>query len=259
MDHPSRCTSYLPAAVALLALASTGCAARAAKPADRPVRALLITGGCCHDYTLQANALTEGTKRLGAIEWTVVNEGGTGTKAQLPLYDDPSWAKPYDVVVHNECFADTTEPGYIRKITAGHKAGVPAVVVHCAMHTYRAAEVDDWRELLGVTSRRHDHQAEYPVTLLAAGHPAFKGFPASWTTPKDELYILEKVWPGATPLATSKSEKDGSTHAVAWTHDYHGTRVFGTTLGHSTGTWQDPVFVTMVSRAVFWAAGRDLP
>jgi uncharacterized protein len=225
--------------------------------AAKPIRALLVTGGCCHDYDLQTKALTEGSKKLASITWTVVNEGGKTTKAQIPLYDNPAWAKPYDVVVHNECFANTDEPDYIRKITAAHKAGTPAVVIHCAMHTYRAATIDDWREFLGVTSKRHDHQSNYPVRVLAKSHPALRGFPESWVTPKDELYIIDKVWPKATVLATSKSEKDGLDHPVIWTNDYHGTRVFGTTYGHSNETWQDPVFINLVTRGMLWAAGRD--
>ncbi len=222
----------------------------------KPVRALLITGGCCHDYDLQAKAYTEGSRKFANIVWTVVNEGGKGTSAQIPLYDNPQWAKPYDVVVHNECFANTTDETYIRKITAAHQAGKPAVVIHCAMHTYRAATIDDWREFLGVTSRKHDHQSEYPVTVLNPKHPVFAGFPAKWTTPKDELYIIEKLWPTATSLATSKSEKDGSVQPVIWTNNYHGTRVFGTTYGHSNATWQDPVFIELITRGLLWAAGR---
>jgi type 1 glutamine amidotransferase len=228
----------------------------AAAPA-KPIRALLITGGCCHDYELQAKAYVEGSKKITAIDWTVVNEGGKGTSAQIPFYDNPDWAKPYDVVVHNECFANTTDETYIRKITAAHKAGKPAVVIHCAMHTYRAATIDDWREFLGVTSRKHDHQSEYPVTVLDPKHPVFVGFPAKWKTPKDELYIIEKLWPGAKALATSKSEKDGSVQPVIWTHSYHGTRVFGTTYGHSNATWQDPVFIQLITRGLMWAAGRE--
>ena len=46
----------------------------------------------------------------------------------------------------------SSDPAYIRKITAAHKGGVPAMVIHCSMHSYRAAEVDDWREFLGVTA-----------------------------------------------------------------------------------------------------------
>ncbi len=224
--------------------------------AAAPIRALLVTGGCCHDYDLQKTALLDGSKPVADIVWTVVNEGGKTTRAQIPLYDNPDWAKPYDVVVHNECFADTDDPVYIRKITAAHKAGKPAVVIHCAMHSYRAAKIDDWREFLGVTSRRHDHQSNYPVKVVAPDHPALRGFPATWTTPKDELYIIEKLWPTAKVLATSVSEKDGSVQPVIWVNNYHGTRVFGTTYGHSNATWQDPIFVTLIARGVVWAAGR---
>ncbi len=243
-------------ALILLAFPALLVAADKSAPSPKPVRALLITGGCCHDYELQAKALTEGANKIAAITWTIVNEGGKTTQAQIPFYENPDWAAPYDVVVHNECFANTVEPDYIRKITGAHKAGKPAVVIHCAMHTYRAATIDDWREFLGVTSRRHDHQSNYPVTVVAKSHPALAGFPANWTTPKDELYIIEKLWPTATVLATSKSEKDGSIHPVIWTNNYHGARVFGTTYGHSNETWQDPVFVTLVARGMLWAAGR---
>lgn len=222
-----------------------------------PVRALLITGGCCHDYPLQTRLLTEAAKAHGPIEWTVVNEGGNGTRAMIPLYDKPDWAKPYDVVVHNECFADTDSADYVRKITAAHKAGKPAVVIHCAMHTYRAATFDDWREFLGVTSRRHDHQSEYPVRRIVADHPTMRGFPEKWTSPRDELYIIEKLWPTAKALAMSTSERDGTEHPVIWVNNYHGTRVFGTTFGHSNATWHDPVFVAVVTRGIFWAAGRE--
>ncbi len=241
----------------LLALLLPFAATLSAATPPAPVRALLITGGCCHDYELQAKAFIEGAKKFGAIEWTVVNEGGKTTRAQIPLYDNPDWAKPYDVVVHNECFADTKDLAYVRKITAAHKAGKPAVVIHCAMHTYRAMAEDDWREFLGVTSRRHDHQSNYAVKVLAANHPALRNFPADWKTPMDELYVIDKIWPNTKALATSKSEKDGNNYPVIWTNDYHGARVFGTTYGHSNATWQDPVFIELVSRGLLWASGRE--
>ncbi|MBL9199544.1 MAG: hypothetical protein JNL39_03515, partial [Opitutaceae bacterium] len=40
--------------------------------AAAPIRALLITGGCCHDYDLQSKAYIEGSKKFAAIAWTVV-------------------------------------------------------------------------------------------------------------------------------------------------------------------------------------------
>ncbi|PAW80272.1 MAG: hypothetical protein B9S33_18705 [Pedosphaera sp. Tous-C6FEB] len=239
----------------VLILVAGGWVSSAAE-AVKPLRVLLITGGCCHNYAFQTAALKEGVAKQVSAEWTVVMEGGTGTEAMIPLYDRPDWAKGYDVVVHNECFANTKDPVYIRKITAAHHAGAPAVVIHCAMHTYRAAEVDDWREFLGVTSRRHDHQSNYPVKKVEAKHPALQGLPDNWVTPKDELYIIEKLWPNAKVLATSRSEKDGKDHPVIWTNQYGKARVFGTTYGHSDDTFRDPVFLHYVTRGMLWAAGR---
>lgn len=223
---------------------------------EKPLKALLITGGCCHDYEFQSKALTLSSEAAANINWTVHNKGGKGTKAQIELYNDPSWAKAYDVVVHNECFAGTKDPAYIQKILAGHKDGTPAVVVHCAMHTYRAMETDDWRKFLGVTSKHHEHQSNYPVKIEKSDHPIMKKFPADWVTPKDELYIIEKTWPNTTVLATSKSEKSKKPQPVIWTNDYHGTRVFGTSYGHSNGTFGDQTFLDLLTNGILWSAGR---
>ena len=171
-------------------------------------------------------------------------------------YDNPDWAKSFDVVVHNECFADTTDTNYIRKIVSAHQAGVSAVVIHCAMHTYRATGPDLWREFLGVTSRRHDHQSRYEVKKIEPAHPIVQGIPDGWKTPMDELYVIEKLWPNAKALATSVSEQDGTTYPVIWINQYGKARVFGTTYGHSDDTFRDPVFLDYLSRGVLWAAGR---
>ena len=223
---------------------------------EKAIKALLITGGCCHNYIFQSKALTEGVNKSVNAEWTIVNEGGTGTQGMIDLYNDPNWSKKYDVVVHNECFANTVDPEYIRKITKAHHEGTPAIVIHCAMHTYRAAEIDDWREFLGVTSKRHDHQSEYPVKPVLKKHPIMKDFPETWTTPKDELYIIEKLWPKAKTLATSVSEKDGKEHPVFWINRYGKARVFGTTYGHSDATFEDPVFIKTIANGMLWATGN---
>ena len=239
-------------ALVLLFGCGTGQRTTALKPA---LKALLITGGCCHNYDFQLTQLTNAVARFARVDWTIVNEGGSGTRAEISLYSNPNWAKGYDVVVHNECFADTSSPDYIRGITSVHETGVPAVVIHCAMHTYRASGIDDWRRFLGVTSRRHDHQSQYAVRKVKPNHPIVRHLPNDWRTPKDELYVIEKVWPGATPLATAISEVDGRTYPVAWINEFGRSRVFGTTFGHSDDTFRDPVFLEMLSRGLVWAAG----
>ena len=218
---------------------------------------MLITGGCCHKYNFQTQQMINASASLKAnIEWTVINEGGTGTQAKIDLYNDPKWADGYDVVVHNECFANTADEEYIRKITKAHHEGANAVVIHCAMHSYRAAKIDDWREFLGVTSRRHDHQSRYPVKVIAGDHPIMEGFPKDYITPKDELYIVEKVWPNTKVLATSVSERSKEEQAVFWTNQYGKARVFGTTYGHSNATFSDKTFLATLIRGIQWSAGR---
>ena len=224
---------------------------------EKPIRILLVTGGCCHDYDFQTKQMLQATLDMKVkCEWTVINKGGKGTRAQIDLYNDPNWADGYDVVVHNECFANTKDADYIRKITTAHKNGANAVVIHCAMHTYRAAKIDDWREFLGVTSRRHDHQSRYPVKTVAVDHPIMKDVPVDYVSPKDELYIIENTGPETKVLATSKSEKDGKAHPVIWTNTYGKARVFGTTYGHSNETFSDKVFLSTIVRGIVWAAGR---
>lgn len=250
--------SLLSTALGLILLSGPSPVANADEKTKRnPLKVLLVTGGCCHDYDFQTKAMQLAARDAGIdVEWTVVQEGGTGTEAQIALYDRPDWAKGFDVVVHNECFANTADPEYVQKITSAHRGGVPAVVIHCAMHTYRAAKVDDWREFLGVTSRRHDHQSRYPVEVVQPDHPIMQQFPSDYVSPQDELYIIEKVWPKTTVLATSKSEKDGKEHAVFWTNDFDGARVFGTTYGHSVDTFSDPQFLQTLIRGIQWSAGR---
>ena len=239
--------------IAFLSTLIVGCS----KPSEySPVNALLITGGCCHDYDFQKQALTTGIAQHAPIEWTIVQEGGESKDFQSKLYNNPDWAREYDVVVHNECFAQTKDPAYISKIVDAHRQGVSAVVIHCAMHTYRDAEVDNWREFLGVTTRRHDHQSRYPVTVTAPNHPIMEDFPTDWVSPMDELYIIEKLWPNAKALATGTSEETKDPHPVFWTNEYGKARVFGTTFGHTNDTIADPQFQEIVSRGLLWAAGR---
>jgi type 1 glutamine amidotransferase len=241
----------------LITLLLATCQRIFAKDSKKPLRVLLITGGCCHNYPYQTQALKDGLAKLSNATWTVVNEGGKGTQATIGLYDNPKWAKQYDVVIHNECFADTKSPDYIKKITKAHYKGVPAVVIHCAMHTYRSAEIDDWRQFLGVTSVKHDHQSRYPVKKTEPTHPIMKDVPDNWITPnKEELYIIEKIWPNTKVLATSVSEVDKKSYPVVWTNKYGKAKVFGISYGHSDEVFADPVYINLVSKGILWAAGR---
>ena len=219
--------------------------------AEPRIRVLVVSGGPFHDYVLQSKLLMEALGKALPIDWTVIVEGAA-TNSRVALYNTPNWASGFDVVVHNECYADVADETFIRKITAPHRGGVPAIVIHCAMHSYRDAKVDDWREFLGVSTRRHTQQHRIAVKVIDAAHPTMQGWKSNWVTPTDELYVIDKLWPTARALATAVSPEDKTEYPLVWVNDYGGTRVFGTTLGHSNETWSDPVFQDLLVRGLKW-------
>ena len=222
------------------------------------VKALIVSGGCCHDYSGEAKVLMDAIGKALPVDWTLALQGGRGTTGSMPVYDSPDWAKGFDIVVHNECLANVDDPKYIRKITDAHRGGLPAMVIHCSMHSYRAATIDDWREFLGVTSRTHTAQHPISVKIVAKDHGSLKGFKADWVTPADELYVIEKLWPNATALATAVSPEDKKEYPLIWANEYAGkSRVFGTTIGHGDATWNDPVFQDLLTRGFKWALKRE--
>ncbi len=221
------------------------------------INALIVSGGCCHDYSGEAQVMMDAIGRVLPVDWTAVVQGGRGTRGSMPVYAADDWAKRFDIVIHNECLADVDDPNYIRRITNAHRNGPPAIVIHCAMHSYRAATVDDWREFLGVTSRRHTKPFNIPVTIAAADHSVMKGFKSDWVTPVDELYVIDRIWPNTKALATAISPEDKKEYPLVWVSEYGKARVFGTTLGHGSDTWADPVFQDLLTRGFKWAVNRE--
>ena len=93
-----------------------------------------------------------------------------------------------------------TNVDWVEHIAKAHlDSGVPAVVLHCAMHSYRFAPTDEWRKLLGVSSYRHQAFRRFEIVNIKPDHPVMKGFPASWQDYPDELYEIVKFWPNCVP------------------------------------------------------------
>lgn len=224
--------------------------------AVKPLRALLITGGGSHDYERQKTILSEGISARARVEWTIVHEKSTEKNHRVSVYEKPDWAKGYDVIVHNECFSQVTDKAFIENIIAAHRNGTAAVVLHCTMHTFRELPSDEWREFLGVTSRKHGPQQPLDVKNLAPNDPIMKDFPLAWKTGKEELYAIEKVWPETEVLAQAYALDNKRDHAVIWKHPYGKGRVFGTTIAHSNVTMSDPIYLDMLTRGLLWACGQ---
>lgn len=226
-------------------------------PLPKPIKALMITGGCCHEYATQKFILSRGISARANVEWTIVHQGGKSTDAKIPYYTNKDWHKGFDVVVHNECFANVEDKAFIENILKPHREGLPSIVVHCAMHSYRKNDPDKrWKAYLGVDSPGHGPHYAYKVDNIRPDHPAIRGFGSSWTTPKGELYHVREVYDTATPLAEA-TRKDGKTKDVCiWVNQYGKGKVFGTTIGHYKETMEQPEFLDMITRGLLWAVGK---
>jgi len=226
-----------------------------AADAPKPIKALLVTGGCCHDYQTQKNIIKEGLEARAHIEVTVVHEGGSTTNTKIPLYQDPNWADGYDIVLHNECFAAVKDPAWTARVLKPHQEGLPGVVIHCAMHCYRDG-TDQWFKFCGVTSHRHGARYPHAVYNYDATHPIMQGFGPAWTNPQGELYHIAKVWDTAHVLGASKEKNQGDEHVCIWTNQYGDAKVFGTTLGHHNETMEADTFLNMLTRGTLWACDK---
>ena len=261
-----------------LALATATIAPAGAEPAKAaaPVKILIVSGGCCHDYPQQRKLLEEGLKsRMTAQVSHDFHDPGPGEKATrpaLPIYGNPDYAKGFDVVIHNECAADEDSAAALDAVLAPHRAGKPAVNLHCAMHSYRSGAWKQpvragdanarWFEFTGIQSTGHGPQSPIRLAVAGNGHPIAAGF-VPYTTGRDELYNNLTTF-DVTPVLTgvqpeSRVEADrGKVYTVAWTHTYgpKRARVFSTTLAHNGAEIADPRYLDVVAKGVLWAVGR---
>ena len=260
---------------ALVAVVVCGAGSRAQAPApparqggpgggqfagQTPIDAMIITGGCCHDYTGQSKVLMDTLNAVMPINWTVVHGMAALPDGRLPLFDNSNWARGFEIVIHNECWANGDLPAQVvQNIT---NAAVPRMFFHCALHSYRVMTNDAWRELIGITSRRHT-RSHNVMLKWAENDPITAGLPP-FVTPIDELYVVEKVWPGTKAIATAVNAVDkgvqgpNEIYPVVWTHEYGGrARVFGTSLGHANETWSTNQFKELVTRGFRWALKKE--
>jgi len=223
----------------------------------KPIKALMITGGCCHEYDKQKFILSQGISARANVEWTIVHQGGSTTNTKIPYYQNKDWHKGFDVVLHNECFASVGDKAFVENILKPHRDGLPSLVVHCAMHSYRENGADKlWKPYLGVDTMRHGPHYAFRVDNVKPEHPVMSEFGKSWMTPKGELYHIEKVFENVTPLGTA-TRKDGKTKdVVIWVHQYGKGRVFGTTIGHHAETMEQPEYLDLVTRGLLWSVGK---
>jgi type 1 glutamine amidotransferase len=232
-----------------------------------PLNILIVNGGCCHDYAQQGTVLKSILyTHLGANVVLALSPSNK-TNARFEIYQKTDWAQGYDLIIHNECSADVTDRAYVKRILDAHLNGVPAINLHCAMHSYRwgnykkAVEPGDgnasWFEMVGIQSAGHGPHHPVSVSYLDANHPITKGL-ESWTTPVGELNNNIRIFENTKILAMGSQSayndkvKDA---AVLWTNLYGPlkTKIVSISIGHSSREMLTENFSDILIRSVLWA------
>jgi hypothetical protein len=251
----------------IMATASAMLAVAAAQsPEVAPLKILLLTGGCCHSYATQKEILKTGIEERIHATVDQIHVDDKSTAPPLPIYGNADYAKGYDLVIHDECAADISDPKVIDSVLAPHRKGIPGVVLHCALHSYRQPGFDKpvsetgepraaWFEFAGLQTTGHGPQKPIEILYQDAKHPITKGL-ENWTTGNEELYNNITILPTATSLAKGKQGKNEN--MVTWVNLYTAekVRVFGTTLGHNDATVSDPRYLDLIARGSLWAMGK---
>ncbi len=255
---PSLLVAILASAFAMAPAAhGTGSAQAPGNAAPRPIRGLYVTGGGFHEFVKQETILPPAVAERVKIDWTIDHTAGTSTEVLIERHRNTNWTKDFDVVLYNMSFSHVVDVEWIERLAHAHRdSGVGAVILHGAVHSYRRSESRAWGELMGAFSLRHDSQRPLTVETVAPDHPVMRGLPQNWVTTKEELYELQRTWPGMTPLAEAFSVESKKRHPIIWTNTSGKARVFVTSLGHNTEIIANPVYLDLVTRGLLWTAGK---
>lgn len=239
--------AILPILATVLALS----AAPPAKPADAPIRVLLVTGvdHPAHLWKETAPTLRAVLEKDKRLEVRIVEDHEF--LASDAIFD-------YDVLfLHFKDYQPIARAMPIHEnLVKFVKQGKGLVVFHFACGAF-----EDWTgfsELAGrVWDRKtaHDPRGPFTVRITDTAHPITRGmqdFEAD-----DELYTCLIGERPLNVLAVARSKVTGKDHPMAMAFDYGKGRVFNTPLGHDVRAIQIPEVAELIRRGCVWAAGRE--
>ena len=232
-----------------------------------------------HDYTTQLKIFKE--QIAGGQDWEVTVLSGS-YDGLLEKMHDPDFAKGYDAIVYNYCFAESTDlDSCANVIKQTREHGIPAMLIHCSMHSWwgtfkrgekikvgsedhptalaRPVQVQEWKDahgddpfpiygdFTGVASG--EHGPKLPISLhKLREHPAIARLPEGHTTPTGELYDNIYLVDDVVPLVEGTQQDVKS--IVMWTCPQGASQVLGLTLGHSNEEFEGEVFQNLVTDSV---------
>ena len=137
-------------------------------------------------------------------------------------------------------------------------SGKPIIGLRTASHAF-----ENWKEwdheVLGGNYHMHHGNtlmATARINKQNAAHPILKNVAPEFET-AGSLYKTTPLASNTTLLLMGSVEGQDP-EPIAWTHEYHGARVFYTSLGHPKD-FENQSFRNLLVNAVFWCLGKTPP
>lgn len=118
------------------------------------------------------------------------------------------------------------------------------------MGIHSAADTEyDWPwygKLVGAYFLSHPKKSEAEIIKIDQNHQSCTHLPERWLR-YDEWYNYKSINPSINILlqldeTTYKGGENGPNHPIAWYHEYEGSRVFYTGMGHTKESYSEPDF-----------------
>lgn len=136
---------------------------------------------------------------------------------------------------------------------------------YVGVHSATATEYNwSWYgRLVGAYFNGHPNPQDAYVQVMDATHPSTRRLPRRWKV-FDEWYNFKNISPDIRILlnldeTTYKGGTNGSSHPIAWRHEFDGGRVFYTGLGHTSECYTDPLFLEHLKGGIRYAIGKNRP
>jgi type 1 glutamine amidotransferase len=164
----------------------------------------------------------------------------------------------YAAVVFLSTTGDVLDGGQHAAFESYIGAGGGYVGVHSAAAT--EYEWPFYGRLVGAWFDSHPEVQTVTVRTEDPAHPATAHLPPAWER-VDEAYNYRRNPRADVRVLSTLDESTygggtmGADHPITWCHEYGGGRAFHTGLGHTTESYADPAFQTMILGGIRYAAG----
>ncbi|GAA4314145.1 hypothetical protein GCM10023143_24830 [Compostibacter hankyongensis] len=145
---------------------------------------------------------------------------------------------------------DSITPAQEKALTGFVKGGKAFIPIHCASFCFQNSP--EYIRMVGGQFKSHD-TGTFAMTIVKPDHPVMQGFRPFETW--DETYVHDKLNPENIVLT---ERVEGAHHEpYTWVRNYGKGRVFYTAYGHDERTWQNPGFLQLLERGIFWALSDE--